>query len=99
MIHKATHGTYMLPDMVKAELDEFVKTGRPQGSFTMAVLRNDLRGAYQEADTFSLEMMHDIVRYCWWELPAGCWGSEDNVEHWIDKGGLEQTEETQEDAN
>ena len=65
-------------------IKRYVHDGIPPGSFLQAIICNDLRGAIAQADELNL---HNIPAYVDWfynEAPAGCWGNEDKMEHWID---------------
>jgi hypothetical protein len=69
-------------DSTLETITAWVLTGRPLGDFTNAVLCNDLREAFNRADDNNARRMLEIVRFCYWVLPAQAWGSERNVRAW-----------------
>lgn len=73
-------------EMVQAEcldsLDCWAQRAVPTGDFLKAVLSNDLRESFGRADDYNRAVLFDIVRYCYNELPFGCWGSPDKVLSW-----------------
>lgn len=70
---------------IKAAIDAYAKEGYPVGDFLQAVLSNDLRDAFGRADDDNLRDLHEIVRYCWWDIPGDCWGSREKVRDWLEK--------------
>lgn len=75
----------MIPEYTKQEIDRWVSHGTPDGSFVMAVLENDLRGAIFSADGDNCKNLKDVVKYVMWEIPAVCWGSKEAVRDWPDR--------------
>ena len=63
----------------------YVKEGIPPGGFLTAVLCNDLKEAIARADNRNIKILDEIVKFCYWEIPATCWGSEEKVKYWITK--------------
>lgn len=53
-----------------------------------AILENNLKEAMARTSLADLAELHAIVTWCYWELPAGCWGSKEKVDAWIASGGL-----------
>ena len=74
-------------EMIRSDtLDSLIRYAKdriPTGGFLHAVLRNDLRDACARADSGNLATLADIVRFCYWEIPADCWGSPDHVDEWL----------------
>jgi len=77
---------------VKDAIDNFAKYGGRPGGFVYAVLCNNLSESFKRADDENRFAMHDIVAYCYNELPMECWGSEDKVIAWLDKKQAEREE-------
>ena len=75
-----------VPENILGALDRYVEHRIPPGSCTLAILSNDLQGAYGRADHMTAAAMHDIVRYIYNCLPSACWGSREKVQAWL-KGG------------
>ena len=71
-------------------LRNYVDHGIPPGSFLRAVLENNLVKAFACADDENTLSMHEIVKYCYNELPHICWGSPEKVENWMEKKRLER---------
>lgn len=69
----------------KDGIDRFAREGCPVGDFLYAVLTNNLKDAFGRADGDNKQDLEEIVRYCYWEIPANCWGSEEKVEAWLDE--------------
>jgi hypothetical protein len=74
-----------IPPAVKASLDAWGESAQPPGGFVMAVLENDLQGAFALADDASLANMHAIVLYVYNELVSACWGNKEKIEAWSRK--------------
>lgn len=66
-----------------AELLRYRDERIPPGDFLRCVLENDLAGACGRADSFNQRALHDIVSFCWNELPSICWGSPKAVHTWL----------------
>ncbi len=72
-----------IPEDIKESIDLHVKHGNGYvGSFVQAVLENNLKEAFGKADENNREALFEIVSYCYNKIPAGCWGSKENVEAW-----------------
>jgi len=61
----------------------YLAFGYPPGSFLLAVLMNDLRGAFAYADDQSASSLQGLVRWLYRHAPADAWGSLDYVDQWI----------------
>lgn len=79
-----------LDPYTKQTLDDYGKHGLPPGDCLLAVLSNDLFGAYQRADEQTTATMAAIVWYVVNRLPRGCWGSKAAVEMWIEERRAER---------
>ena len=66
---------YHIPDRMMEGLKRWIDHGIKPGSFMLAVLTNDLRGAIERADDENLYN----------EAPGGCWGSVEKVADWAKK--------------
>lgn len=66
-------------------INNYVQYGLAPGGFVKAVLSNDLKGAFGKADLNNRENMFEIVKYCYNEIPANCWGSNEAVQNWLNK--------------
>lgn len=72
-----------LPEHIRDGARLYVEHGIAPGSFTTAVISNDLREAFARADDINRARMFDIV--CWFynEAPSQCWGSAQMMNQWI----------------
>jgi hypothetical protein len=55
----------------------------PTGGFLKAVLSNDLREAILLADDVNIDLLPQIVRYIYNEVPSECWGSPEKARTWL----------------
>lgn len=78
----------IIPPHCREGLIEYIRVGRPVGSFLTAVLSNDLREAFSRADDENLHALIDYVKYLYNYAPSQCWGSPSKVTRWIEIGGL-----------
>lgn len=78
----------MVPDLVKYAIDRHVECGQECGHFVSAVLENNLKEAVHRGDDVNLENLIDIVKYCFNNIPAGCWGSLEKVQKWRSHEGF-----------
>jgi hypothetical protein len=69
-------------------INDYVTDGLKPGSFTRAVLANDLMEAVGRADMVNLKRIPAICTYIYCEVPSVCRGSYAAVEIWIRNGGL-----------
>ncbi len=83
--HELTPEGPWLPPHIRDSVRRYIEQGREPGSFLTAVLFNDLREAFSNADIINREYLFNIV--CWFynEAPGPCWGSEANVKAWTTK--------------
>ena len=72
-----------IPENLKVSLDRYANSHIQVGSFLTAVLCNDLAEAFAKADPASILALHDILGYCYNELPGDCWGSPEKVRAWL----------------
>ena len=71
-----------VPERFKQAIDRYVQSGIIPGGFLHAVLVNDLTGAVIRADDESIQILPDIVKYLYWEVPSACWGTPRKVSEW-----------------
>lgn len=56
------------------------------GSFLSAVIQNDLKGAFAQADHINRHRLFDIVQWFYWHAPGGTWGSINRFDAWSARG-------------
>jgi len=83
MTDSTTDFKYDIPDQIQSALDRYVEQKLKPGSFTYAVLCNDLHSATMHADNVSIARIKEICSYVWNELPAECWGTKEVVDMWL----------------
>lgn len=86
-------GPYDMPEAIHRGLKRYRDTGCPTGGFLQAVLENNLMKAFAAADPQSTASMKDIVRWCYWNLPADAWGSAKQYKDWVEKHRASQEQE------
>lgn len=78
---------YYIPADILDSLKLYVDAHRPVGSFLMKVLCNDLRGAIERGDEWSVHNLSAYVAWLYNEAPKQCWGSPERVEAWLKARG------------
>jgi len=71
-----------IPDPIMTAIRNHVDHGRHVGSFTTAVLENDLATAVLRGDENSLRCLQAIVKYVYNDIPSRAWGSQEKVAKW-----------------
>lgn len=77
-----------IPENIKGAIDRYVEHRIGPGSFTRAVLENNLSMAIGKADRYSYANLSAIVRYVYNHIPSPAWGSKEAVKNWLDKEEL-----------
>ena len=77
-----------LPLALQDGMQRYVEEGRLVGDFLTACLENDLSKAVNRADDKNSKLLPEIVRWMYWNLPQGCWGSQEAVASWHGEGML-----------
>lgn len=78
----------MLPEHMRDAFRLYIEKGIPPGSFTQAVLSNDLMGAMGRADHINRDRIFDTCAFLANYAPIGCFGAPERVQDWIRAGGL-----------
>jgi len=78
----------ILPEHIRAGVRRYVERGTIPGDFLQAVIKNQLKESFLLADRVNIDNMFDIVGFFYNEVPSGCWGSEEKMIKWNEKGGL-----------
>ncbi len=79
-----------IPRLIIEGLDSYLQDRIPTGSFLRAVLSNDLRESFNQADLFSRAVLGEIVKLCYWDIPGGAWGSPEAVRSWLNPEAQEE---------
>ena len=75
---------FVIPDHMMDGLTRYIESGIPPGHFLRAVIINDLKEAVGRADDENVKILPAYVGYLYNEAPAGCWGSQEAFDHWVD---------------
>lgn len=83
-------GSIWIPSLIAGGLYRYIFHGIRPGSFSAAVLVDDLRGAVENGDPGALHYMADIWRVLYSYAPASCRRSRQSVTEWVggERGGL-----------
>ena len=71
------------PEHVKGGLKRYIEDKVEPGSFLVAVLSNDLFGAFGQADMHNRYNMFGIVSWIYNNAPNNCHGSREIVDAWL----------------
>lgn len=77
-----------LPEHMRDGMYRWIEHGIKPGGFGVAVLENDLVGAFGRADMTNIRCMKDWANWLYNRAPADCWGSKAAVNKWAAHGGL-----------
>jgi len=78
-----------IPERMAAGIARYVIYGILPGHFMYKVLSNDLVGASIYADQQNKKLLDVYACLVFYILPFNCWGSEELVDEWSKRGGLE----------
>lgn len=76
-------GAHLIPEYMLGAARRYILQGIPPGSFLTAVICNDLREAFANADDTNAAMMQGWVRFFYNYAPSGCWGSPEAYSDWL----------------
>ena len=76
-----------VPNHTVDTLVDYVFDRCPVGSFTEAVLSNDLKGSFMRADDINRDALFNIVSFLYSYATMDCWGSSEKYKAWINKEG------------
>lgn len=73
-----------LPEHMQGGMQRYIENGIEAGSFMMAVLENDLMGAFGRADSINAARIKDFCSFLYNNAPPACFGSREKVRAWIE---------------
>jgi hypothetical protein len=73
----------LLPGHIRKSVKFYLEEGILPGSFLRAVICNDLKEAFAQADTVNRERLFDIVTFFYNYMPGNSWGSPEKMKKWI----------------
>jgi hypothetical protein len=85
ILHDVDYST--LPERMRGPVQRYIDHGYPFGGFLTAVFCNDFAGAFAKADITNRQALGTLAAFLWNEAPPECWGSWDEFEAWVNKGG------------
>ncbi len=74
----------MLPEHIRGTVKRYIEEGVPTGGFLQAVISNDLKESFAQADDINRKRMFDIVLFFYNEAPGPCWGTPERYQDWLD---------------
>jgi len=80
-----TFHNFYIPLRMMHGLQLYIEHHVVPGSFLSSVLKNDLRGAIENADDENLQNLPAYVGFLYNQAPNGCWGSEKIFGNWIEE--------------
>lgn len=81
-----------IPEHMQDGLRRYITDGIPPGDFLQAVLMNDLKGAFSQADHINRPRIYNFLMFLYNYAPSPCWGSREKYLAWMgddeqDSGG------------
>ena len=86
LVAKMAH--YDIPDYMRQSLAGYILNGHQVGGFLAALLSNDLKKTFNDADDQNALVVGGYMKFLYNQAPAACWGSEKNFVGWREVGGL-----------
>ena len=74
----------LIPAHMMDSLRRYIDDGVPTGDFLRAVLANDAANALGRADSNNMWILPVYFTFLYNEAPAGCWGSVEKVDAWLE---------------
>lgn len=71
-----------VPEHTRGSIIRFIEFGIEPGSFLLAVINNDLKNAFGQADIENTYHIRTIVSWFYNYAPSNCWGYNSSFEHW-----------------
>ena len=81
-----------LPEHMRSGARLYIEDGIPPGDFMLAILTNDLKGAFGRADEINRSLIETWIRWTYNDIPGGAQGSVELVQAWMNARGLHQFE-------
>lgn len=78
-----------LPRTLREGTKLYIEQGILPGSFLRAVISNNLKESFAQADHVNITRMFEIVKWFYNECPIPAWGSEKKMKDWNELGGLD----------
>jgi len=73
----------LIPEHMRSGVKLYLEKGIAPGRFMTAVICNDLKNAFGQADKINRERLFDIVTFFYNYVPGNAWGSPEKMKGWI----------------
>lgn len=90
-----TFRDFYIPNYMMGAIRRYIDKGISPGHFLTAVITNDLREACGRADDINLANLPAYVAFFYNEADNRCWGSQEAMNAWMARRGLEDKGEEQ----
>jgi len=64
-------------------IEEYINKRTPPSHFLRAVLENNLKEAFGQADMSNRARLFDLTSFMYCEVPTACWGTKERVALWL----------------
>lgn len=85
---KSDYKSFGLPLRMWGTVERYLSHGIPPGHFMSSLLKNDLKETVARADDQNQLLIRDYVRFFYNCVPGGAWGSPENYDAWLERGGM-----------
>ena len=79
---------FYIPERMMPGILAYVENGQLPGSFLQAVISNNLKESFAQADDENKKNIQAFVAYFYNEVPAPAWGSPEAMMNWSEQGGM-----------
>ena len=83
-----TFNNWSIPQRMMDGINRYLDYGVIPGGFLQAVICNDLMEAACRADIENRNNLPAFVAFFYHHTPSGCWGSQEKMLAWHERGGL-----------
>jgi hypothetical protein len=80
---------FEIPERMCPGIVRYIEQGVIPGNFLQAIIKDSLKEAVMYADDENVANIPAYVNYFYNHAPSDCWGSEETMRAWHEKGGLE----------
>jgi hypothetical protein len=81
-----------IPDYMREGIARYIDHGIKPGDFLTAVISNDLKGAFRQADDTNVKIIGEYVRFFYAWAPPQCWGSPEKMQAWMERGDADDVD-------
>jgi hypothetical protein len=77
-----------IPEHMRGGMKRYIEDGISPGDFLLCILKNDFVHAACRADHMNINSLKGYAMFLFNECPSPAWGSEKEVNEWMESGGL-----------